>query len=148
MKHLSTLKQLAAIVLLAGATSCAENKTPSTQTPQAESNETTTFGQPSKDTISHKPDRIFEKLMLQQNFNTSVIGKVKNCSKDTGNWLTLEGDSADLLVEVKDNTFILPTNLEGKLVLVNGNASIGYGKNGELTAKIAALGVQLVKLRD
>jgi hypothetical protein len=33
--------------------------------------------------------------------------------------------------------------LEGKHVLVHGNASVGYGKNGELTAKINALGVQL-----
>ncbi len=148
MKQLLNLKQIAAIVLLAVATSCAENKTPSTQAVQTENSKITVFGQPSKDTISHKPERIFEKLMLQQDFHTAVIGKVKNCSKDTGNWLTLEGDSADLLVEVKDNAFVLPTNLEGKLVLVNGNASIGYGKNGALTAKITALGVELVKLRD
>lgn len=139
---------MAVIVLLAGATSCAENKTQPPQAVQTENSKITVFGEPSKDTISHKPDRIFEKLALQQNFNTAVIGKVKNCSKDSGNWLILEGDSTDLLVEVKDNAFVLPTNLEGKHVLVNGKASYGYDKNGELTAKITALGVQLVKLRD
>jgi hypothetical protein len=148
MKQLLNLKQIAAILLLAGATSCSENKTQSPQISQTENDKITTFGQPSKDTISHKPDRIFEKLVLQQNFNTAVIGKVKYCSKDSGNWLILEGDSTELLVEVKDNAFVLPTNLEGKLVLVNGKASYGYHKNGELTAKIIALGVELVKLRE
>jgi hypothetical protein len=148
MKKLSTLKQMAAIVLLAGATSCAEKKPQSNQSVQTENSQLTVFGQPSKDTISHKPERIFEKLMLQQDFHTSVIGKVKTCSKDTGNWLTLEADSADLLVVVKDNAFVLPTNLEGKHVLVHGNASVVYGKKGELTAKITASGVELVKLRE
>lgn len=139
---------MAVIVLLALATSCAENKSQSTQAVQTENSEVTVFGQPSKDSISYNPERIFEKLMLQQDFHISVIGKVKNCSKDTGNWLTLEADSADLLVVVKDNAFVLPTNLEGKHVLVHGNASVGYGKNGELTAKITAIGVQLVKLGE
>lgn len=148
MKQLLILKQLAVIVLLAVATSCAENKSQSTQAVQTENSKITVFGQPSNDTISHKPERIFEKLMLQQDFHTAVIGKVKTCSKDNGNWLTLEADSADLLVVVKDNAFVLPTNLEGKHVLVHGNASVGYGKNGELTAKINALGVQLVKLPE
>jgi hypothetical protein len=148
MKHKLTIKLFTVLFMLAGATACTEKKTQSTQSVQTENSQLTVFGQPSKDTISHKPERIFEKLMLQQNFHTSVIGKVKTCSKDTGNWLTLEADSADLLVEVKDNAFVLPTNLEGKHVLVHGNASVVYGEKGELTAKITASGVELVKLRE
>lgn len=145
MKQLLNLKQIAAIVLLAGATSCAENKTPSTQT---ENSEVTVFGQLSEDTIAYKPEIIFERLITEKDFSTMVVGKVKACSKDNGNWLTLDADSAELLVEVKDNAFVLPTNLEGKHVSVHGKANIIYGKNGELKAKITATGIELIKMRE
>ena len=148
MKHKLTIKQLAVLFILAGATACTEKKTQSTQTIRADTNEVSVFGQLSEDTIAYNPERIIEKLMFQNDFRTLVMGKVKTCSKDSGNWLTIEADSADLLVVVKDNAFVLPTNLEGKHVLVHGNASVVYGKKGELTAKITANGVELVKLRE
>ena len=145
MKQLLNLRQIAAIVLLAGATSCAENKTPSTQT---ENSEVTVFGQLSEDTIAYKPEIIFERLITEKDFSTMVVGKVKACSKDNGNWLTMDADSAELLVEVKDNAFVLPTNLEGKHVSVHGKANIIYGKNGELKAKITATGIELIKMHE
>lgn len=148
MKQLLNLKQIAAIVLLAGATSCAENKTPSTPSTQSENTEVTVFGQLSDDTIAYQPERIFERLITEKDFSTMVVGKVKACSKDTGNWLTLDADSAELLVEVKDNAFVLPTNLEGKHVSVHGKANIIYGENGELKAKITATGIELIKMHE
>lgn len=148
MRYTFIYKLLVAAIIMTAVTACSNNSPKQTKHTRENLPATGTFGQPSEDTISYKPERIFEKLMFQQNFKTAVFGKVKNCSKDTGNWLILEGDSADLFVEVKDNAFVLPTNLEGKHVLVNGVASISYGKNGELTAKITANGVQLAHLSE
>ena len=144
MKHDLTIKLFAVLFMLAGATSCTEKKTQSTQTIRADTSEVSIFGQLSEDTIAYKPERIFEKLMFQNDFRTIVMGKVKNCSKDSGNWFTLEANSEALFVEVKDNAFVLPTNLEGKEVAVHGNVNVVYGKNGEQKVKILATGVQFL----
>lgn len=146
MKHLTKWKLIAALALMAGVTSCEPKIAPSSEAIQQDSSEATILGTLSEDTIAHKPARIFNKIMYEKQFHTIVIGTVKNCNNDSINSLTLEADSVELLVEVKDNMFTLPNSLVGKQVAVHADVTAAY-KNGELYPKVIANGIQVIQLK-
>ncbi|MEO6070278.1 MAG: DUF4920 domain-containing protein [Chitinophagaceae bacterium] len=58
-------------------------------------------------------------------YEGKVIGKVKEVCKAEGCWIKLERtDGTTVMVKVKDHSFAMPVGLEGKVVMVEGVASI------------------------
>jgi hypothetical protein len=71
-------------------------------------------------------------------------GTVAEYCKGEGCWLTLKnevGGGSPILVEVKDKAFVLPHNIEGKTVIVNGLAATDTLEDGTFSIKIVADGI-------
>jgi hypothetical protein len=82
-------------------------------------------------------------LDTTNNLAVVVSGTVSEYCKGEGCWLTLKNDDGeDLFVNIKDKAFVLPYNIEGKAVVVNGVA-IKDTTNEKTELSIEADGVVL-----
>lgn len=68
--------------------------------------------------------------MLAQNLNTTgqskelkVVGKVKEVCKAEGCWVRMETSEGSILVKMKDHSFLVPVELEGKTIVAEGIAT-------------------------
>jgi hypothetical protein len=58
-------------------------------------------------------------------YEGKVVGKVKEVCKAEGCWIKLERvDGTTVMVRAKDHSFVMPTSIEGKTVVVEGTASV------------------------
>ena len=70
------------------------------------------------------PDEIKGKLVNDQ-FEGQVKGKVVEVCKAEGCWIKLQrADGSSMMVRAKDHAFLMPENIVGKTVLIEGNATV------------------------
>ena len=76
----------------------------------------------SKNTVS--PDEISTKL-VDNKFEGQVKGRVVEVCKAEGCWIRLQkADGSSMMVRAKDHAFLMPENIVGKTVLVDGSAMV------------------------
>lgn len=74
-----------------------------------------------KDAVS--PDELKSKL-VNDKFEGQVKGKVVEVCKAEGCWIKLQrADGTSMMVRAKDHAFLMPENIVGKTVLIEGNAT-------------------------
>ena len=70
------------------------------------------------------PDQIKDKL-VDDSFKGQVKGKVAEVCKAEGCWIRLEkADGTNMMVRVKNHAFLMPENIVGKTVLIEGTAIV------------------------
>ena len=75
-----------------------------------------------KNTVS--PDEISTKL-VDNKFEGQVKGRVVEVCKAEGCWIRLQkADGSSMMVRAKDHAFLMPENIVGKTVLVDGSAMV------------------------
>jgi hypothetical protein len=70
------------------------------------------------------PDEIKTKL-INDKFEGQVKAKVTEVCKAEGCWIKVQKkDGSSMMVRAKDHAFLMPENIVGKTVLIEGNATI------------------------
>ena len=70
------------------------------------------------------PDEISSKL-VDNKFEGQVKGKVVEVCKAEGCWIRLQkADGTSMMVRAKDHSFVMPENIVGKTVLIEGHATV------------------------
>jgi hypothetical protein len=70
------------------------------------------------------PDEIASKL-VDNKFEGQVKAKVVEVCKAEGCWIRVQrADGSSMLVRAKDHAFLMPENIVGKTVLIEGNATV------------------------
>lgn len=82
------------------------------------------YGQVSEQVSPVNVDELNNKL-VDNSFTGQIKGKVAEVCKAEGCWIRLQkGDGTTMMVRAKDHAFLMPENIVGKTVLVEGNASV------------------------
>lgn len=82
------------------------------------------YGKVSEETNALSPDELKSKL-VNDKFEGQVKGKVVEVCKAEGCWIKLErADGTSMMVRAKDHAFLMPENIVGKTVLIEGNATV------------------------
>lgn len=82
------------------------------------------YGEVSEEKSPVSVDDIKDKLVGNK-FEGQVKGKVVEVCKAEGCWIRLQrADGTAMLVRAKDHAFLMPENIVGKTVLIEGNAVI------------------------
>jgi hypothetical protein len=112
------------------------------QDPRAELSNTGSFGAIIENTASEDVTSLIQKLQNNQQLNVTVKGAIADFCKGEGCWLTLENNNGEpLLVEVKNNAFVLPYHIDGKTATVQGVALMDSADGGKAIPKIIANGI-------
>ena len=79
--------------------------------------------------VSQKGDPIkvmdLENKLQENKFSGQITGKVAEVCQAEGCWLRLQKtDGTTLLVRAKDHAFVMPKNIAGKVVVVDGEATV------------------------
>ena len=107
-----------AFLILAGIGASAQDKE---KTPAAKG---VVYGVVSDEKTVVTPDEIKGKLVNDQ-FEGHVKGKVVEVCKAEGCWIKLQrADGSSMMVRAKDHAFLMPENIVGKTVLIEGNATV------------------------
>lgn len=82
------------------------------------------YGQVSEEKSAVSVDDLKEKL-VDDAFAGQVKGKVVEVCKAEGCWIRIQkADGSAMLVRAKDHAFLMPENIVGKTVLIEGNATV------------------------
>ena len=82
------------------------------------------YGAVSTEKAPVNPDEIINKL-VDNKFEGQIKGKVAEVCKAEGCWIRLQkADGTTLMVKAKDHSFVMPENIVGKTVLVEGSATV------------------------
>ncbi|HZH64771.1 MAG TPA: DUF4920 domain-containing protein [Flavisolibacter sp.] len=82
------------------------------------------YGVVSADDKSIAPDEIKGKLVNDQ-FEGQVKAKVTEVCKAEGCWIKVQrADGTTMMVRAKNHAFLMPENIVGKTVLIEGNATV------------------------
>jgi hypothetical protein len=81
------------------------------------------YGKVAAEKTTVSPDEVITKL-VDNKFEGQVKGKVVEVCKAEGCWIRLQkADGTTLMVRAKDHAFLMPLNIVGKTVLVDGSAT-------------------------
>ncbi len=82
------------------------------------------YGKVSDESNAVSPDELKSKL-VDDKFQGQVKGKVVEVCKAEGCWIKLQrADGTSMMVRAKDHAFLMPENIVGKTVLIEGNATV------------------------
>jgi hypothetical protein len=82
------------------------------------------YGVVAEDSKPISPEEIKAKLVNDQ-FEGQVKAKVVEVCKAEGCWIKVERkDGTSMMVRAKDHKFLMPENIVGKTVLIDGNATV------------------------
>src|SRR5215211_1689374 len=82
------------------------------------------YGVVSEEKTAVGPDEIRTKL-VNDKFEGQVKGKVVEVCKAEGCWIRLQkADGSSMMVRAKDHAFLMPENIVGKTVLIEGSATV------------------------
>ena len=82
------------------------------------------YGQVSEQVSAVNVDDLNNKL-VDNSFTGQIKGKVAEVCKAEGCWIRLQKtDGTTMMVRAKDHAFLMPENIVGKTVLVEGNATV------------------------
>jgi hypothetical protein len=81
------------------------------------------FGEPVKAKKALSVDKMKSKMDAKDEWEGVVTGTVKQVCKSEGCWLRLDDGSKDgIMVKMKDHSFFVPKDIDGKTVYVSGKA--------------------------
>lgn len=82
------------------------------------------YGQVSEEKSLVGVDELTDKL-VDNAFTGQIKGKVAEVCKAEGCWIRLQkADGTTMMVRAKDHAFVMPENIVGKTVLVEGSATV------------------------
>ncbi|MGZ8537018.1 MAG: DUF4920 domain-containing protein, partial [Flavisolibacter sp.] len=82
------------------------------------------YGTVSAEKAPVNPDEIINKL-VDNKYEGQIKGKVAEVCVAEGCWIRLQkADGTTLMVKAKDHSFLMPENIVGKTVLVEGTATV------------------------
>lgn len=82
------------------------------------------YGMVSEEKSAVSPDELKSKL-VNDKYEGQVKGKVVEVCKAEGCWIRLQkADGSSMMVRAKDHAFLMPENIVGKTVLIEGSATI------------------------
>jgi hypothetical protein len=82
------------------------------------------YGQVSEEASPVIVDELASKL-VDNTFTGQIKGKVAEVCKAEGCWIRLQkADGTSMMVRAKDHAFLMPENIVGKTVLVEGSATV------------------------
>ena len=111
-------KMFFSLILLSAITAFAQNKE---KTPAAKG---VVYGVVSEEKDAVAPDEIKDKLVNDQ-FEGQVKAKVTEVCKAEGCWIKVQRkDGTSMMVRARDHAFLMPENIVGKTVLIEGNATV------------------------
>lgn len=82
------------------------------------------YGKVSTEKTPVSPDELKDKL-VDNKFEGQVKGKVVEVCKAEGCWIRVQkADGSSMMVRAKDHAFLMPENIVGKTVLIEGSATV------------------------
>jgi len=82
------------------------------------------YGQVSEEKSAVTVDELPTKL-VDDTFTGQIKGKVAEVCKAEGCWIRVQkNDGSTMMVRAKDHAFLMPENIVGKTVLIEGNATV------------------------
>lgn len=82
------------------------------------------YGKVSEEAAPVTPDELPARL-VNNAFEGQVKGKVVEVCRAEGCWIRVQkADGSSMLVRSKDHAFLMPENIVGKTVLIEGNATV------------------------
>jgi hypothetical protein len=82
------------------------------------------YGVVAEDANPIAPDEIMAKLVDNQ-YEGQITAKVVEVCKAEGCWIKVQRkDGSAMMVRAKDHAFLVPENIVGKTVLIDGNATV------------------------
>lgn len=106
----------AALLFLAAGAGAQEEKVPAAKG--------VVYGTVSNENHPIAPDQIKDKLVNNQ-FEGQVKAKVTDVCKAEGCWIKVQkADGSSMMVRAKDHKFLMPENIVGKTVLIEGAATV------------------------
>jgi len=82
------------------------------------------YGQVSEEKSAVTVDELPTKL-VDDTFTGQIKGKVAEVCKAEGCWIRVQKkDGSTMMVRAKDHAFLMPENIVGKTVLIEGNATV------------------------
>ena len=82
------------------------------------------YGSVSEEKAAISPDDIKNKLVENQ-FQGQIKARVVEVCKAEGCWIKVQrADGSSMLVRAKDHAFLMPENIVGKTVLIEGSATV------------------------
>jgi hypothetical protein len=82
------------------------------------------YGQVSEEKSPVAVDDLSNKL-IENAFTGQIKGKVAEVCKAEGCWIRLQkGDGTTMMVRTRDHAFVMPENIVGRTVLVEGSATV------------------------
>jgi hypothetical protein len=90
---------------------------------QSSSKSSTAFGKAFNSIKSISADELQVKLKHEDSFNGIVLGQVSSVCQVKGCWMKIHTTfGKDIMVQFKDYKFFVPTDIDGKMVMINGEA--------------------------
>lgn len=94
------------------------------QPPKVSADKGAMFGAQVSETDAVTSDFLAENLNTPGDTKTlKVIGKVTEVCKAEGCWVRMATKNGDMLVKMKDHSFLVPVELEGKTIVADGVAT-------------------------
>ena len=95
------------------------------QPPEGPANAGMNFGKPTTADGAIAADELTSTLGGKTTTEVKVKGKVLEVCKAEGCWIRLQkADGSSMMVRAKDHAFLMPENIVGKTVLVDGSAMV------------------------
>jgi hypothetical protein len=83
------------------------------------------YGEPVKEKKAISVDQMKKKVESKETWEGVVTGQVKEVCKSEGCWLRLDdGSASGIMVKMKDHSFFVPKDIDGKKVYILGKASV------------------------
>ncbi len=94
------------------------------QPPKGEANEGMIFGEKILADGAISTNELTAKLQSTNTLQIKVTGLVKEVCKSEGCWLRMKTDNGSMLIKMKDHSFFVPLSMNGKIIVVDGIATL------------------------
>ena len=94
------------------------------QPPKGPANKGMTFGEATTAEGAISVNELTSSVALEKETSVKVKGKVTDVCTMEGCWIKVQTPNGKLMVKMKDHSFVVPLDLNGKEVIVNGTASM------------------------
>lgn len=92
------------------------------QPPKGEAKKGMTFGKKTTATDALNVNELAGKVSSDKEINLKVRGKVVEVCTEMGCWLKMETANGNVMVKMKDHSFFVPLDINGKEIVVEGLA--------------------------
>ena len=94
------------------------------QPPEGDANTGMVFGKKTTADGAIAANDLSASIKGAESVPVKVKGKVKEVCKAEGCWLKMETANGDVMIRMKDHSFFVPLAMNGKIIVVDGTASV------------------------